>query len=115
ALDGLERLPPLLLVTVGSAQYLHPAEDGVERHAQLARRLGQEHRPIIVWRGHAPPGYPRGADKSPAVSPPGATRSAPAAARPPRRTRRATPDWWRSSPAACDAPAARGPWPAANP
>ena len=41
-LDGLERRPPLLLVTVGSAQYLHPAQDGVQRHAQLAGRLGQQ-------------------------------------------------------------------------
>ena len=47
ALDGLERRALALAVQRPRAQNLHPAEDGVERHPQLARRLGQERRPIL--------------------------------------------------------------------
>ena len=42
ALDGLDRAGLLLVAQRAGPQQLHPAEDGVERRAQLVRHRGQE-------------------------------------------------------------------------
>ena len=50
ALDGLEAGQHLLGAAGGDAQHLGPAEDGVERRAQLVRQRGQE---VVLGVAHA--------------------------------------------------------------